>query len=62
VSFHIYPPGRRRIAVSAPGFRYWMSDAGGLLHGLAGAATGDGAQLQTGARFVEGQPGAARNP
>jgi hypothetical protein len=61
VSFHIYPPDRRRISVSAPGFRYWMSDTGGLLHGLAGAATEDGAQLQTGARFVEAQPGTGHN-
>ncbi len=55
-AFHIYPPDRRRIAVSAPGFRYWMSDTAGLLRGLAKAATSAGAELQTDARFSDARP------
>jgi digeranylgeranylglycerophospholipid reductase len=55
-TFHIYPPDRRRIALSGPGFRYWMSNPACLLRSLAEAATAAGSELHTGARFTQAQP------
>lgn len=55
-TFYLYPPDRNRIVVSAPGFRYWMSDTAGLLQGLFKAAITAGAECELGACFVDARP------
>ena len=54
----LYAPNLRHVALRAPGYYFWATDATGLLDWMVGSVRASGAEVRFGALFTEARRGA----